>query len=438
MAEKALRVGLLGFGTVGRGTALLLKANADVMAARTGLPLILQRIGERTPAKVAGHGLDDVEVTDDVARIVEADDIDAVVELIGGLEPARSFVARALKAGKHVVTANKALIAHHGPELLELARENRVELLFEAAVAGAIPILKGLKESLAANNVNSVYGILNGTCNYILTQMRVHGQPFDEVLKAAQELGYAEADPTFDVEGIDAAHKLAILASISFDMPLAFDQVNVEGIRHVSDVDIKWATEMGYRIKLLGIAKRVDGKVEMRVQPTLVSAESMVAAVEGVFNAVFVNGDHAGTTMHYGRGAGEQPTASAVVGDLIDVARNARIGAVDRVAGLSCRPENVKAVPIGAMDDLEGEYYLRLAVTDKPGVLADITAILKKFEISIEALRQEGRSPGESVPLVIVTHDAREKSIQSALAEIADLEAVQEPPRLIRIEEIPD
>ncbi|MBF0461107.1 MAG: homoserine dehydrogenase [Magnetococcales bacterium] len=431
---KELRIGLLGFGVVGRGVVDLLLTQTALLRERTGVTLRLVRIATRTPQRDRGLDLGAVELTADVDRVVAADDIDVVIELIGGLEPARSLVLKALQQGKHVVTANKALIATHGEMLVSQAAAVGRELLFEAAVAGAVPVIKVLRESLAANRVDQIYGILNGTCNYILTEMREKGVSFAAVLKEAQAKGFAEADPSFDVDGIDAAHKLAILAAIGFGSFPRFDQIHIEGIRHVSDVDIQWANEMGYRIKLLGIAKQDAGGVELRVQPTLVPVTGMVASVEGVFNAVFIRGDFSGTTMYYGRGAGERPTASSVVADLVDIARNNRVDNLQRVASFSTLPEYLATYPVRETDDWQGEYYLRLAVADRPGVLAEVTAVLARQQISIDAIHQKGRSAVEAVPLIMVTHATTERQVRAALAEMEQLDAVRETPRFIRIE----
>ncbi|MBF0448754.1 MAG: homoserine dehydrogenase [Magnetococcales bacterium] len=429
-----LRIGVIGFGTVGRGVVTLLQEQSEAIRKRTGIALRLVRIATRTPGRDRGVNLGDVELTGDIRQVVDGDDIDVVVELIGGLDPAESVVRDALNNGKHVVTANKALIAEKGVDLLDVAAKNNRDLAFEAAVAGAVPIVKAIKESLAGDSIDRIYGILNGTCNFILTEMREKGLPFQTVLADAQEQGFAEADPTFDIEGIDAAHKLAILAAIAFGTPPNFSGIHIEGINHISDIDIAWAMEMGYRIKLLGIAKRMAHGLELRVQPTLVPDTSMVASVEGVFNSVFVRSAYAGTTMYHGRGAGEKPTASAVVSDLVEIARNERVGAKGRVAGLSVLSEYLRPLPILDMDELEGEYYLRLAVNDSPGVLAEVTAILARFEISIDAIRQKGRSQKDAVPLVIVTHKTTEKRIQDGLKELEKLDSVREKPRFIRIE----
>lgn len=431
---EELRIGILGFGTVSRGVVELLLTQGISLQQRTGVTLRLVRIATRTPGRDQGLDLGDVEVTADMQRVVAANDIDVVIELIGGLDPAKQFVLAALQNGKHVVTANKALIAMHGEELLKCAAVQGCELLFEASVAGAVPIIKALRESLAANRIDQIYGILNGTCNYILTEMREKKQPFASVLQDAQDKGFAEADPSFDVDGIDAAHKLAILAAIGFGSFPAFQHIHIEGIRHISDVDIAWASEMGYRIKLLGIAKQDAEGIELRVQPTLVPVGSMVASIEGVFNAVFVRGDFARTTMYYGRGAGERPTASAVTSDLVDIARNSRVGASGRVSGFSTLPEHLRTYPVRETAEWKGEYYLRLAVADRPGVLAEVTAVLARQNISIDAILQKGRSKVAAVPLIMVTHETTERRVQVALQEMEHLDSVRETPRFIRIE----
>ncbi|NGZ06846.1 MAG: homoserine dehydrogenase [Magnetococcales bacterium] len=431
---EALRIGMLGFGTVGRGVADLLLNHPDLLANRAGIPLRLVRIATRNPERDRGLALGSVEVTGNVHRVVDATDLDVVVELIGGIIPTRDLVHRALESGKHVITANKALIAEYGPDLFALAHSKGVQLGIEAAVAGAVPIIKTLRESLAGNRIDSVYGILNGTCNYILTEMRAKGLPFARVLADAQAKGFAEADPSFDIDGIDAAHKLAILSAIAFGTPLDYGRILKEGIRHVSETDIAWANEMGYRIKLLAMSRLREGLMEMTVRPVMVPVGSMVAAVEGVFNAVFVHGDYAGTTMYHGRGAGERPTASAVVADLMDLARDLRAGAKERVPSLSVPVHHLRTLPIQSAAQRQGSFYIRMAVVDRPGVLAEITAILARHAISIDAIHQKGRSPVEAVPLVMVTHESTEERITQALIEIEQLDSVREPPRSIRIE----
>ncbi|MEO5366277.1 MAG: homoserine dehydrogenase [Magnetococcus sp. WYHC-3] len=429
-----LRVGMLGFGTVGTGVARLLLEHGAMIDERAGRPVRLVRIAARDVHNDRGFDTGDIQLTTDVNEVIQARDLDVVVELIGGKDPAEAFVTTALENGMHVVTANKALIAERGHRLVPLAAQRQRELLFEAAVAGTIPIIKSVREALVANRIDSVHGILNGTCNYILTAMRERGLSFDVVLKEAQQKGYAEADPSFDVDGFDAAHKLVILASLAFGMPIGWDKVHVEGIRDISSVDIAWATEMGYRIKLLGIARQNPAGIELRVQPTLVPTDSMIGAVEGVFNAVFVKGDYSGPTLYYGRGAGERPTASAVVADIVDIARSSRVGQTGRIPCLGVPVERLRERPVLDMGAIIGEYYLRLMVEDRPGVLADITAILKTEAISISDIHQKGRSEVAAVPLVLITHEVNERAVQNALARIAALPSVKEKPHCIRIE----
>ncbi|MBF0136508.1 MAG: homoserine dehydrogenase [Magnetococcus sp. DMHC-1] len=433
-----LRIGLLGLGTVGTGTVRLLQTHEHLFRERTGVHLHLVRIADLDLERDRGLSLQGVDLTRDAHAVVQAPDIDVVVELIGGLKPARELVETALRNGKHVVTANKALIAKHGNELMHTAEQHGCDLAFEAAVAGAIPIIKALRESLASNRIDQIHGILNGTCNYILTEMREKALPFDQVLQAAQQMGYAEADPSFDVDGIDTAHKLAILAAIAFGTPLDFDHISIEGIRHVTEVDIAWAKKMGYRLKLLAIAKRNASGLELRVHPAMVATDSMVATVDGVFNAVFVTGDFSGTTMHFGRGAGEKPTASAVVGDLIDLARNLKSGVRRRVPLLATQTPYLRPLPVLPMDDLVGEFYLRLAVVDQSGVLAEIADVFRRHAISIKTIHQEGRSTQATVPvpLVLVTHETTERQIRAGLQELDTLGSVRERPHLIRIESL--
>jgi len=432
---KELRIGMLGLGTVAHGVVSLLQRNGELIARRIGVTLRVVRIASRPPIKTVGLNLDNILLDADVDALTQDPNVDVVVELIGGLDPAERLVLAALKHGKHVVTANKALIAVRGVGLFQAALENNRDLMFEASVAGAVPIVKAIRESLAGNQIESIHGILNGTCNYILTEMREKGLPFADTLAQAQEKGYAEADPSFDVDGIDTAHKLAILAAIAWGTPPDFKSIHIEGIRPITDGDIAWATEMGYRIKLLAIAKRRDEGLELRVQPTLVTKSSMVSQVEGVFNAVFVKSDFAGTTMYHGRGAGAEPTASAVVSDLIDLARNLSLTAASRVAPLSIQPQHLRHLPVHDIANLKCEYYLRLAVLDRPGVLADITSILARQGISIDAIHQKGRTTSqEAVPLVIVTHQCLEKDMQNSLAVLERLETVQGKPVFIRME----
>ncbi len=424
-----LSVGVAGLGVVGGGVLRLLHDNATLVAARAGRPITVSAVSARDRSRDRGVPLGELRWHDDPVALARDPAVDVVVELIGGSDgPARATVEAALAAGKPVVTANKALLAVHGAALGARAEQAGVPLAFEAAVAGGIPVIKALREGLAGNRIDRVAGILNGTCNYILTCMRDQGREFADVLADAQRLGYAEADPSFDVDGIDAAHKLAILAALAFNRPVDFATVHVEGIRQVSAVDIAFANELGYRIKLLGIARRTEAGVETRVHPCMVRAASPIGQVDGVFNAVEAEGDFVGRVMMSGRGAGAGPTASAVVADLVDVARGRATpvwGAAD--AALS----NLPTVPMNAHC---GAYYLRLMVVDRPGVIADVTAALRDAGVSLESMLQRGRSEGEPVPVVLVTHDTNEADMRAALAQIAALDAVVEPPALIRIE----
>jgi len=430
---QPLSVGIAGLGTVGAGVLRVLRDNAEIVAARAGRPVVVTAVSARDRTRDRGVPLTGLRWYEDAAALAADPSVDVVVELIGGSDgPARALVQAAIAAGKPVVTANKALIAVHGAALAADAEKAGVSLAFEAAVAGGIPVIKALREGLAANRISRVAGILNGTCNYILTTMRERGREFAEVLAEAQKLGYAEADPSFDVDGVDAAHKLAILAALAFGRRVSFDDVYVEGIRTISAIDIAFARELGYRIKLLGIARQVaDGPeagIETRVHPCLVPEDMPLARVEGVFNAVVAEGDFVGRVMLEGRGAGAGPTASAVVADLIDLAR----GRTTPVFGVaSSALSNAPARPMAA---LVGAYYLRLMVVDRPGVIADVTAALRDAGVSLESMLQHGRAPGEAVPVVIVTHETRESAMRAALTRIEALETVLQKPALIRIE----
>jgi len=426
---RPLNVGLAGLGTVGAGVLTVLRQNAELVAARAGRPIVVTAVSARERGRDRGVSLAGLRWFDDPVALARDPSVDVVVEVIGGAGgTARALVQAAIGAGKPVVTANKALLAEHGAALAEAAEHAGVALAFEAAVAGGIPVIKALREGLAGNHIMRVAGILNGTCNYILTVMRERGREFADVLAEAQKLGYAEADPSFDIDGIDAAHKLAILAALAFGRPVAFGAVHVEGIRHVSAIDIAFAGELGYRIKLLGLARRTEAGIEARVHPCMVPQGSPLARVDGVFNAVVAEGDFVGRIMLEGRGAGAGPTASAVVADLIDVAR----GRVTPVWGAhSGALSDAPSVPMLAH---VGAYYLRLMVVDRPGVIADVTAALRDAGISLESMLQRGRSSGEAVPVVLVTHETREAAMRDALARIAAMDAVLEDPILIRIE----
>ena len=427
---RELRVGLIGLGTVGTGVARILIEQQALIARRLGKPVRLVAVCDRDLDRDRGLDLTGVRQGSDALALVASPDIDVVVELIGGYEPARSFVRAALEHGKHVVTANKALIAKHGEELFPLAAEKGLQIGFEAAVGGGIPCMKALREGLAANAILSIYGILNGTCNYILTRMENEGLSFEAVLKDAQRLGYAEADPTFDVEGIDTAHKLSILAAMAFGSTIKFDEVHTEGISRIAQADIASAHELGYRIKLLGIAQpHVGGNgesVEMRVHPTLVPLDSQLAQVSDAFNAVQISGDFVGQTMFYGRGAGERPTASAVVADLMDIASGFPEGIRHLAPPMGFVQSERRDFPTLPMADVTSEYYLRLMVKDRPGVIAAVTTILADHRISLEAVMQKERHATQLVPIVMLTHETSEGNMQAALSRIGVLEAVDE------------
>ncbi|WP_207478926.1 homoserine dehydrogenase [Arenibaculum pallidiluteum] len=427
---KTLKVGVAGLGTVGAGVLQVLEKQAGLLERRCGRRIVVTAVSARRRGLDRGADLSGVRWYEDAAQLAADPDIDVVCELIGGSEGvARATVEAALAHGRHVVTANKALLAHRGTELARLAEERGVDLRFEAAVAGGIPVIKGLREGLAANRLSQIHGILNGTCNYILTEMRETGREFGEVLAEAQRLGYAEADPSFDIDGIDTAHKLAILTSLAFGCEVDFAAVDVEGIRHVTALDIQYARELGFRIKLLGIARRTEHGIEQRVHPCMVPAAGATAAVDGVFNAVVADGDFTGKVLLVGRGAGAGPTASAVVADLVDIAMGRRTP----VFGVpAAQLQRMVASPISAR---RGAYYVRLMVVDRPGVIADVAALLRDQQVSMESFLQRGRAPGEAVPVVLTTHDTGEDSMRRALAAIEALDSVLEPPRMIRIED---
>jgi len=424
-----LRIAIAGLGTVGAGTLALLARNAELLAARCGRPLAVVAVSARDRARERGSSLAGIAWHDDAVRMAREADVDVVVELIGGSGGvAKAVIEAALERRRHVVTANKALLALHGAELALAAERGGVALHFEGAVAGGIPVVKALRESLAANRIERVYGILNGTCNYILTDMRENEREFADSLADAQRLGYAEADPSFDVDGVDAAHKLAILASLAFGTKVDFGGVYMEGIRHVSPRDIVFAEELGYRIKLIGSARLSEHGLEQRVHPCMVSIKTPLAHVDGVLNAVVAKGDFADTTEYEGRGAGAGPTASAVVADLIDIALSRRTPTFGVPA------EKLKSAPRAPIARHVGAYYVRLMVVDRPGVIADVAAALRDQAVSMEAMLQRARAPDEPVPVVLTTHETEEARMVAALAEIARLDTVREPPRMIRIE----
>ncbi len=434
---KAINVGLLGIGTVGGGTFTVLKRNAEEIARRAGRPVNIVVVADKNlelARKVTGG---DCRLTDDAFAVVSDPAVDIVVELIGGYGVAKELVLKAIENGKHVVTANKALLATHGNEIFAAAHKKGVMVAFEAAVAGGIPIIKALREGLTANRIEWIAGIINGTTNFILSEMRDKGLPFATVLAEAQQLGYAEADPTFDVEGIDAAHKLTIMSALAFGSPMHFDQAYIEGISKLEAVDIKYAAQFGYRIKLLGITKRTENGIELRVHPTLITAKRLLANVEGAMNAVLVKGDAVGATLYYGKGAGAEPTASSVIADLVDVTRMHTSDPEHRVPHLAFRPESVVDLPILPMAEVRTSYYLRLRVEDKPGVLADITRILADQQISIDAMNQREPEEGEDqTDIVMLTHLACEKNIDAAIQRMEALPVVKGKIIRLRLEEL--
>jgi homoserine dehydrogenase len=432
-----VKVGLLGLGTVGGGTFNVLRRNAEGIARRAGRGIEITHAAAREYDPSRLPGIDSVKVSDDAFAVVDDPEIDIIVELIGGYEPARELVLKAIANGKHVVTANKALIALHGNEIFAAAQKQGVMVAFEAAVAGGIPIIKAIREGLAANRIEWIAGIINGTGNFILTEMRDKGRDFAEVLAEAQQLGYAEADPTFDVEGIDAAHKLTILASIAFGIPLQFDSVYTEGISHITREDVSYAEQLGYRIKHLGIARRSDHGLELRVHPTLIPYRRLIANVDGVMNAVLVKADAVGPTLYYGAGAGSEPTASAVVADLVDVARTLTADPENRVPHLAFQPDALSDLKIHPVDNFQTAYYLRMCVADRPGVMAEITRILGDFSISIEALIQKEPPEGEQhVQVILLTRTVLEKHMNDAIQQIESLASVEGNITRIRLEHL--
>ncbi|MBO6520862.1 MAG: homoserine dehydrogenase [Rhodospirillales bacterium] len=426
---NVLRIGIAGLGTVGAGTVKVIETHKELLARRAGCAIEITAVSARSKSLDRGIDIDAYRWYDDPTEMADADDIDLVVELIGGSDGvAKALAEKALAAGKHVVTANKALIAHHGSDLAAIAEKSGAAIYCEAAVAGGIPILKGLREGLAANSITRVYGILNGTCNYILTEMRDTGRSFDDVLEEAQKLGYAEADPTFDVDGIDTAHKLAILSALSFGTKIDFDGIHVEGIRDIAPIDIQFAEELGFGIKLLGIAS-IDGDViEQRVHACMVPIDAPINHVEGSFNAVVADGDFVDTVLHEGRGAGGGPTASAVVADIIDIARG------HRVPLFGVPASKLLDMPTRPMERHQGAYYVRFNVVDKPGVFADIAGALTDNDVSMESVLQRSRDPGQIVPVVMTLHETEEAAMRRAVEQISNIGAVVEPPVVIRIE----
>ena len=434
---KPINIGLLGIGTVGGGTYTVLKRNQEEIARRAGREIKVKMIADRDLDRARSFADQDVIVTDNAHEVTTHPDIDIVVELIGGQTIAKDLILEAIAHGKHVVTANKALLANHGTEIFAAARAKGVMVAFEAAVAGGIPIIKALREGLTANRITWIAGIINGTSNFILSEMRDKGLSFEQVLAEAQKLGYAESDPTYDIEGIDAAHKITLMSAIAFGIPVQFSKVYTEGITKLTGEDIRYAEELGYRIKLLGITKRVEKGIELRVHPTLIPVRRLIANVEGVMNAIVVKGDAVGATLYYGAGAGAEPTASSVIADLVDVTRMQTADPMHRVPTLSFQPDLLSDTPVIPMEDVETSYYLRMQVIDKPGVMAEITRIVAENNISISALIQkEPSNDTDRVSIIMLTHLTVEKNINAAIAHIESLPVVTNKVIRIRIEEL--
>jgi homoserine dehydrogenase len=433
---KPVKIGLLGLGTVGGGTVTVLSRNAAEITRRAGRGIVISHAAAKEYNADAIEGLDRIgKITDDAFAVVDDPDVDIVIELLGGYQPALELVLRAIGNGKHVVTANKALIATHGNEIFTAAQEQGVMVAFEAAVAGGIPIIKAVREGLAANQIKWVAGIINGTGNFILSEMREKGREFEDVLKEAQALGYAESDPTFDVEGIDAAHKITILSSIAFGIPLQFDKAYTEGITRIERLDVQYAAELGYRIKHLGITRRSNGGIELRVHPTLIPERRLIANVEGVMNAVLVMADAVGPTLYYGAGAGAQPTASAVLADVVDVVRALTTDPNNRVPHLAFQPHSLANTRVLSMDGVETAYYLRMNAVDRAGVLAEITSILGDLDISIEAIVQKEPEAGAAhVPVIFLTQRVLEKNMNEAIHRIEGLNDIDGEVTRIRVE----
>jgi homoserine dehydrogenase len=437
MKLDAMRVGLLGIGTVGGGTYNVLTRNAEEITRRAGRPIEITVVADKDVARAKELTGGKVKVTDDAFSVVSDPNVDIVVELIGGYGVAKELVLKAIENGKHVITANKALLAVHGTEIFAKAQEKGVMVAFEAAVAGGIPIIKAVREGLSANRIQWVAGIINGTTNFILSEMRDKGLAFADVLKEAQRLGYAEADPTFDVEGVDAAHKITLLSALAFGIPVQFDKAHIEGISKLDATDIKYAEQLGYRIKLLGIARRRDNGIELRVHPTLVPAKRLIANVEGAMNAVLVQADAVGSTLYYGKGAGAEPTASAVIADVVDVTRLSTADPENRVPHLAFQPDALANLPILPIGEVESGNYLRLRVADQPGVLAEITRILADRNISIDALLQREPEEGEDqTDLIILTHVCREQDVLNAMDVIGKLPVVKGAVTRLRLENL--
>ncbi|MBU4260654.1 MAG: homoserine dehydrogenase [Proteobacteria bacterium] len=418
---KEIQVGLIGFGTVGSGTAQVLYEQAERIKKRTGVSIVLKKVADISTAALPDY-LTDTELTRDADAIINDPDIDIVIELIGGTTLAKKFILAAIAQGKHVVTANKALLSEHGMEIFKAAAEKNVEVGFEASVGGGIPLIKTLKEGLVANKILSIMGIMNGTANYILTQMTDHATPFEKVLKDAQKKGYAEADPTYDIEGIDTAHKLVILMTLAFGMDVRLSDINCEGISRIEPIDIQFAKEFGYRIKLLAISRNHGDHIEASVHPTMVPEQHMLANINGAYNGFYFTGDMVENVLLYGKGAGKMPTGSAVAADVVDISRNIVHQSINRVPSLSYLPEHIAPRPITPIEELRCPYYFRFTTLDKPGVLSKISGILGKHDISIESVIQKGRDKKSKVPIVMRTYEAQEAAVRKALNEINALD----------------
>jgi homoserine dehydrogenase len=432
---KEIKVGLIGFGTVGSGVGRILQKNSRLIEKRMGAKLVLKRIADIDLKSDRGVKLRPGVLTRKAEDVIEDHEIDIVIELVGGIEPAKTFILRAIRNKKHIVTANKALLALHGDEIFREAQRSGVDVNFEASVGGGIPLIRSIKEGLVANQIDSIFGILNGTSNYILSKMTGEGRDFKEVLRAAQEKGYAEADPTYDIEGIDAAHKLAILIRLAFGTPLRFNEIFIGGISQITPLDIQFSREFGYRIKLLAIAKIDRGKIEARVHPTMIPEGHLLSTIEGVFNAIYIQGDAVGPTLFYGQGAGRMPTGSAVVSDLVELGRNVLTRASGRrVPLLSFQESAIEKIPLKKMDDVVMPFYMRFSALDRPGVLSKISGILGKNNISISAVIQKGRQVNGAVPIVMMTHEAKEKNVHQALKEIDHLGVILGKTMFLRVE----
>jgi homoserine dehydrogenase len=431
-----IKIGLLGCGTVGTGVARLLLQNRDILLARAGVALILKRVADLDIERDRGIRFEDGVLTTDAYQVVRDPEIDVIIEMIGGQTVAKELIAEAIRNGKQIITANKALLASHGNDLFQLAAEKGVDLAFEASVGGCMPIIKTLRESLVGNRIETMTGILNGTCNYILSKITDQGSTFEAALAEAQAEGYAEADPTLDVEGHDTAHKIAILAALAFGMGINLKDVYIEGISKITPIDIEFAGQFGYRIKLLAISKRLEHAVEARVHPTMIPFDNLLSNVNGTLNAIAVRADAVGDILLYGHGAGMMPTASSVISDTVDVARNLVCGSVGRVPARAYQPSEIRNIPILPINEITTHYYFRFAALDHPGVLSKISGILGDHGISIQSVHQKGRKMNGTVPVVMLTHRAKESDVQEALSKIAKLDVVGAPPVLIRIEQV--